>query len=183
MKVDGTRTTALDGLRSRAFGTLRSSFGNLIPPIRWTKDILLFVNEMAGKPLAPAEELADRREKDRVRRQQVSEARARRLEELRARREEKAPPKAKREAAPVTIYTDDNSRRELERIRGVLKGRDIPFKELDVEHDEASKSWVRTRAGAHDLPVVFIADEPVGAYNELVQLDVTGELSRRVYGP
>jgi glutaredoxin len=186
----------LDRLRGKAFGALRSSFGNRVAPIRWTKDVLLFVNEMAGKPLAPVEELEERREREQARRERVREARDRRHAELR----EQAGPKTAiavehagasarsganprgAELAPVTVYIDDNSRRELERIRGVLEGRAIRFKELDVEHDEASKSWVRTTSGRHELPIVFVGDKAVGAYDELVQLDVSGELVRLVQG-
>ena len=155
----------LDGLRGRAFGALRSTFGNAVPPVRWTKDLILFMNEMAGKPLAPAEELVERRERERERRQKVSEAHERRMADLRA---QGSSPSAKTggktakpdkdEAAPVIIYTDEKSGRELGRIRTVLKGRDIPFKELDVEHDEASRSWVRTTSGRHEMPIVFVGD-------------------------
>jgi glutaredoxin len=174
----------LDGLRGKAFGALRSTFGNKVPPVRWTKDLLLFVNEMAGKPLASADELVERRERERERRQKVAEAHEKRMADLRAQGSSPAngAAKAKGEAAPVTIYVDEKSGRELKRIRTVLKGRDIPFKELDVEHDEASRSWVCTTAGRHEMPIVFVGDKPVGAYDELVQLDVSGELSKMVYG-
>ena len=43
----------LDGFRSAAYKALRSHFGNQIPPVRWAKDLALYLNEMAGKPLAP----------------------------------------------------------------------------------------------------------------------------------
>lgn len=177
----------LDGLRGKAFGALRSTFGNALPPVRWTKDLLLFVNEMAGKPLAPADELSERRNREQTRRQQVTEARDKRRADLRG---QSAPAGKTRggavapsrgEATPVTIYVDDKSGRELKRIRTVLQGRDIPFKELDVEHDEASRSWVRTTAGRHEMPIVFVGDKPIGAYDELVQLDVSGELVKMVY--
>ncbi len=174
----------LDGLRGKAFGALRSTFGNAVPPVRWTKDVLLFMNEMAGKPLAPTEELVERRERERERRQKVSEAHERRVADLRAQGSSPAGKSAKpnkEDAAPVVIYIDDRSGRELKRIRTVLKGRDIPFKELDVEHDEASRSWVRATSGRHEMPIVFVGDKPIGAYDELVQLDVAGELVKLVY--
>jgi glutaredoxin len=164
----------LDGIRAKAFTALRSSVGNGLPPVRWTKDILLFVNEMAGKPLAPEEELAARRERE----DKERAAREKRYEELRA----QAAGTARGEAAPVMIYVDEKSGRELKRIRTVLKGRDIPWKELDVEHDIASRSWVKTTSGRDELPVVFVADKAIGAYDELVQLDVKGELVKMVFG-
>jgi glutaredoxin 3 len=166
----------LDTVRDIAYQALRSSRGNVLPPVRWAKDLVLFMNEMAGKPLATRDEIALRRERERVRQEKLAEALAKRAAE-----EAKAAGPAK-EVAPVVIYRDDKSTRDLKRIESVLKGRDIAWKEIDVEHDEAGKSWVVTRSGTHDLPVVFIAGEPVGGYDALVQLDVAGELTKRVFG-
>ena len=163
----------LDSVRDFAYQALRSSRGNILPPVRWAKDLVLFMNEMAGKPLATRDEIAGRRERERVRLEKLAAARAQQAQK------DAAPVK---ESAPVVVYKDDKSNRDLKRIASVLKGRDITWQEIDVENDQAGKSWVVTRSGTHDLPVVFIAGEPVGGYDALVQLDVAGDLVKRVFG-
>jgi glutaredoxin len=172
----------LTEIRSLTFRALTSRQGNWVPPVRWTKDVLLFLNDMAGKPLATREEILEREEREQTRRQRLAEARAAREQERAANGAAAAGGSPAREAAPVVVYVDEKSTRDLKRIRGVLEGREIPFQTMDVEHDEASRSWVQTTAKTHDLPVVFVAGEPVGGYDALVQLDVTGELVRRVFG-
>lgn len=162
-------------LRDKAYRALRSRWGDALWPVRWTKDLILFVNEMAGKPLASAEEIDARRERERIRRERLATIRAERA------RTASAAGGPAREVAPVVVYVDERSGRDVGRIKGVLDGRNIPFRELDLEHDEASRSWVLTRAKGRALPIVFIAGEPVGGYDELVQLDVSGELERRVF--
>ncbi|MBI4509284.1 MAG: hypothetical protein HY698_06585 [Deltaproteobacteria bacterium] len=42
-------------IRSVVFRAIRSPKGEGVPPIRWAKDFLLFVNDMTGKPLSPSE--------------------------------------------------------------------------------------------------------------------------------
>ena len=158
----------LDNVRDFAYQALRSTKGNVILPVRWAKDLVLFMNEMAGKPLATRTELQERRDREQRRVEQLAAARAKAEE---ARRQAGAAPA--RETAPVVVYKDDKSTRDLKRIAGVLTGREISWKEIDVENDEAGKSWVMTRSGVQDLPVVFIAGEPVGGFDALVPVSYT----------
>ena len=121
------------------------------------------------------EELTERRARETRRQAQLAEAR-RKADQARS-----AGASPAREVAPVVVYVDGRSARETARIATVLGGRNIPWQERDVEHDESSRSWVLARSRAEKLPVVFVAGEPLGAYDRLVQLDVNGDLERMVF--
>ena len=164
----------LDGLRAKAYEALRSRRGNQLPPVRLARGVLSFVNDMVGRPLAPEDELAERRAYEERRRERIAKAQLDAVPVV-------LDP-ARRDAAPVIVYVDAQSHRDAKRIADVFRGRDIPFTELSVVEDGATRSWVETTARTRDLPVVFVAGKPVGGYDALVQLDVKGELERMVWG-
>ena len=83
--------------------------------------------------------------------------------------------------APVVVYFDGKDHRTKTKIEELLRGRDIVFTVLDVGNDEAERSWVVTAAKSEEFPIVVIAGTPVGGFHELTQLDVQGELKRRVF--
>ena len=83
--------------------------------------------------------------------------------------------------APVVVYFDGKDHRTKTKIEELLRGRDIVFSVLDVANDEAERSWVVTAAKSEEFPIVVIAGTPVGGLQELTQLDVQGELKRRVF--
>jgi glutaredoxin len=87
-----------------------------------------------------------------------------------------------REQAPVIVYFDGKDQRTRVKIEELLNAREIKFQILDVTNDEAERSWVITAAKSEEFPIVVIAGTPVGGFPELVQLDVTGELKKRVFG-
>ncbi len=87
-----------------------------------------------------------------------------------------------REAAPVVVYFDGKDHRTKQKVEELLAGRGIQFRVLDVSEDEATRSFATTAAKAAEFPLVFIAGAPVGGLHELMQLDVNGELGRRVFG-
>jgi glutaredoxin-related protein len=87
-----------------------------------------------------------------------------------------------REAAPVVVYFDGKDHRSKQKVEELLQGRGIEFRVLDVSEDEATRSFATTAAKAAEFPLVFIAGTAVGGLHELMQLDVNGELSRRVFG-
>jgi glutaredoxin len=107
-----------------------------------------------------------------------------RLEALRAGRGPKPQP-VKKEAAPVMVYFEkDRNARLLGRIEDTLKAREIPYTLLDVAGDDTTKNFVMRTARCKDdeLPVVFVAGEPVGGYNDLVAWEVSGKLQKAVFG-
>ncbi|HZL18212.1 MAG TPA: glutaredoxin [Polyangia bacterium] len=88
-----------------------------------------------------------------------------------------------REQAPVILYFDGKDHRTKTKVEELLKARDIKFSLLDVTNDEAERSWVITAAKREEFPIVVIAGTAVGGFEELTQLDVQGDLKRRVFGP
>jgi alkyl hydroperoxide reductase subunit F len=56
----------------------------------------------------------------------------------------------------------------------------ISFEE--IEAPLGSKAWkeMRARTGSSSLPQILIGDEPVGGYSDLVNLEATGELNKRL---
>ena len=87
-----------------------------------------------------------------------------------------------REQAPVIVYFDGKDQRTKTKVEELLNAREIKFRLLDVTNDEAERSWVITAAKSEEFPIVVIAGTPVGGFHELVQLDVTGGLKKRVFG-
>jgi glutaredoxin len=87
-----------------------------------------------------------------------------------------------REQAPVIVYFDGKDQRTKTKIEELLNARDVKFNILDVTNDEAERSWVITAAKSEEFPIVVIAGTPVGGFHELMQLDVTGDLKKRVFG-
>ncbi len=160
----------LDLVRDALYRAITSPRGDSLGPVRIPKDLARRLNATLGRPLATREELAKR-----------AQSRAR-LEELT--RAGGAAGSSPREAAPVLVYFErDRNVRELGRIEELLAAKGYAWKRLDVAGDEATIDFVTRKAKceAKDLPVVFVADEPVGVYEALVRADVSGELARLVH--
>ena len=90
-----------------------------------------------------------------------------------------------REAAPVVVYFEkDRNQRLLERVEELLKARGIAYRTLDVTGDEPTMAFVMREAKCEedDLPIVYVAGTPIGAYNDLVDWDVSGKLKDAVFG-
>lgn len=148
----------LDRLRTMMGDALASDRLDGVKPLRFAREALSTVNDLAGRPLCTSAELAARRAEE--------DARA---------------PEA-REAAPVVVYFDGRDHRTKKKVEELLAGRNIAFRVLDVSEDEATRSYAVTAAKVDEFPLIFIAGTPVGGLHELMQLDVNGELSRRVFG-
>jgi glutaredoxin len=151
--------TVTDKLRTRLLEALTSTRGDGLKPVKILREVLGTANDLAGRPLCSQAELDERR--------------------LQVRPTATA---SKREAAPVMLYFDGKDHRSKKKIEELLGGRDIPFRILDVTDDEATRSWATTQAKQLEFPLVFIAGAPVGGLHELMQLDVNGELKKRVFG-
>jgi hypothetical protein len=160
----------LDRVRGALYHAISSPMGDSVAPVRVTKDLARRLNLALGLPLAAEEDLAER-----------ARARAR----LQALRDGTAAPKsATKAAAPVFVYFETGRNvRELTRIEEVLSAKSLKWTRLDVREDEATLDFVMRTAGceADDLPIVFVAEHPVGNYQALVRADVSGELERLVH--
>lgn len=160
----------MDRGRVLLHGAVYDEKGNGLPPLRWAKNALRFANDLAGRPLCSAEELA--------RRQQAMAAAEAAVAAERAGQASAGP----REAAPVALYVTDQDQRTRKKIEEIFKGRDIPYKVQDVTDDEASRSWALTQSKKTEFPLVFVAGEALGGLDEVMLLDVRGELVKKVFG-
>jgi hypothetical protein len=160
----------LDLVRDALYRAITTSRGDSLAPVRIPKDLARRLNVSLGRPLAPREELVKR-----------ASARSR-LEELRHAGAAQARTPAP--AAPVLVYFEkDRNARELGRIEELLAAKGYAYKRLDVAGDEATIEFVTHKAQCEpdDLPVVFVADKPIGPFEALVRADVSGELARLVH--
>lgn len=64
------------------------------------------------------------------------------------------------------------------RAKALLKSRGIPFEEIDVTGDPAARAWLVETTGRRTVPQIFIGEEPIGGFDDLRALDVSGELAR-----
>jgi|HubBroStandDraft_1064217.scaffolds.fasta_scaffold74134_2 hypothetical protein len=160
----------LSRLRDTLFRAITTPRGDSFAAVRVPKEIARDLNLTFGSFLAPREEIEKRA------------AAGARLAELRA--VGAAPKKAPSVAAPVVVYFEkDRNVRELARIEELLAAKGIAWTRLDVAGDEATLTFVVRKAQCEedDLPIVFVADSPVGGYQALVDADVSGELARLVH--
>lgn len=153
----------LDKLRDRGWRAIASGDGAIASTARR-------VNDTLGRPLASADELADR------------EAFANGYGATPA---AAAAPAAKvtQEVAPVVVYYfKEKQWRDAGKLTEVLDANGVPYKVVNLDGDEATQAAVRRDAKGRGGPLCFIAGECVGGRTELVMLAGSGELKRRVFG-
>ena len=150
---------------------LESKRADRLPPWRWTRAALLFVNDLAGRPLCSQQEL-----------ERLETERAELKKQAEAEQAGQQAATAKREAAPVVLYVTDQDFRTRKKIEDILKGRDIPYLVNDVTDDESSRSWALTQAKKTEFPLLFVAGVAVGGVDEVLEQDVRGELRKKVFG-
>lgn len=150
-----------DKVRVLVNEALSSTKADGFRPARVLREALGTANDLVGRPFCSADELAARRG---------------------VTVEEKAHAPAVREPAPVMLYFDGKDHRTKKKMEELLGSREIPFKLLDVTDDEATRTWALAAAKQAEFPLLFIAGEAVGGLHELTQLDVNGDLKKRVFG-
>jgi len=148
-----------DRLRTTVHEVLASERGDGLRAVKLVREVLGTANDLVGRPFCSQAELDERRTGG-----------------------SSGGGSARREPAPVMLYFDGKDHRSKKKIEELLTSKEIPFKVLDVTDDEATRSWATTAAKQIEFPLVFIAGEPVGGLHELTQLDVNGQLARRVFG-
>lgn len=165
----------LDRVRTSLHKAITSPVGEGLLPVRLPKEALRRVNALLGDPLCSKEELDRRR------------AGWAKLEELKRNGGKpvggSAP--APRVQAPVMVYFEkDRNARMLGRMQEMLDAKGIKYTLLDIAEDATTRAFVmrEARCKEDDLPVVFVASAPVGGYNELVDWDVSGKLTRALFG-
>jgi glutaredoxin len=153
-------TKVTDKLRTKLHDALSSTSRDHFKPVKLLREVLGTANDLVGRPLCSQAELDERRGATGA----------------------SSPSAARREAAPVMLYFDGKDHRTKKKIEELLAARSIAFQVLDVTDDEATRSWATTQAKQLEFPLVFVAGAPVGGLHELMQLDVNGELAKRVFG-
>ncbi|AKV02956.1 hypothetical protein AKJ09_09619 [Labilithrix luteola] len=167
----------LDRVRTSLHSVITSSKGDGFVGLRVPRDLARRMNMMLGEPLCSETEMVRRRN---------ARAKLASLRSGTATSSSPAPdakPEAKLEAAPVMIYFEkDRGARLLARIQEMLDAKGIRYTLLDVAGDAVTKDFVMREAKCKEdeLPVVFIAGAPVGGYNELVEWDVAGKLTKAI---
>jgi len=84
-------------------------------------------------------------------------------------------------ARPVKIYTTFYCG-YCRAAKQLLQQRGIPFEEIDVSDDDATREWLVTATGRRTVPQIFFGDESIGGYDELVAIDRSGRLAARLEG-
>lgn len=79
----------------------------------------------------------------------------------------------------VRIYTKTECQ-YCDYAKELLTERGIKFREVDVGEDYVLRGWLAWATGQRTLPQIFIDAEPIGGFADLMTLDATGELKRRV---
>jgi glutaredoxin 3 len=69
------------------------------------------------------------------------------------------------------------------RAKKLLEARGIPFSEVDVTGDADARAFLVKATGRRTVPQIFIDDTAIGGWEELVVLDRSGELKKRLGEP
>jgi glutaredoxin 3 len=63
------------------------------------------------------------------------------------------------------------------RAKRLLQERGLVYEEFDVAMDDALREQIIGRSGRRTVPQIFIDDRSIGGYDELAELDASGELA------
>jgi GrxC family glutaredoxin len=64
------------------------------------------------------------------------------------------------------------------KAKALLESKGLAYKEIDVTSDIIREQEMIKRSGRRTVPQVFINGQGVGGYDDLAQINVTGELDR-----
>lgn len=79
--------------------------------------------------------------------------------------------------AKVVIYTT-NYCGYCRRAKALFQQKNLPFEEINVEEDDSKRKWLIEATGQRTVPQIFINDKSIGGYQELVELEKSGELDK-----
>lgn len=80
---------------------------------------------------------------------------------------------------PVVMYTTQICPYCI-RAKMLLKDKGIPFQEIDVSGDHEKRAWLVEATGRRTVPQIFIGDEPIGGFDDLRALQLSGELDKKL---
>ena len=151
-----------DSLRAKAFGVVRKLPGK-------AGELALKANELLGRPLADADELADRRAFGSTERDSVSITAQPR-------------PTSAKAQAPVLVYFMDKQKREVSKVTDILDANGITYTVTNIQEDPAAQFAIRRDSKGIRLPVVFVAGDCIGGREQVVNAASSGELKKKVFG-
>ena len=80
--------------------------------------------------------------------------------------------------ARIEVYTTPSCSYCV-RAKRLLTERGLAYEEIDVAGDDALRTSVIERSGGRrTVPQIFIDGQAIGGYEELAELDASGELTR-----
>ena len=79
----------------------------------------------------------------------------------------------------VTIYTTGYCP-YCRRAKDLLRAKKVDFKEIDLTTDAARREEIEKKTGWMTVPMIFIGEEFVGGADDLIRLDESGELERKL---
>lgn len=68
------------------------------------------------------------------------------------------------------------------RAKALLTKKGVPFEEIDVENDDATRAWLVEVTGQRTVPQIFAGDRPLGGFTDIDALDRAGELDAILRG-
>ena len=77
----------------------------------------------------------------------------------------------------VVIYTT-TSCPYCTRAKAFLRSKNVDFEEIDVSRDERLQEEIKHLSGRRTVPQIFINGKSVGGFDNIKQMDATGDLDR-----
>jgi glutaredoxin 3 len=78
--------------------------------------------------------------------------------------------------ARIEVYTTPSCAYCV-RAKRLLQERGLAYEEFDVALDDELRESVMQRSGRRTVPQIFIDGKSIGGYEELAELDASGELA------
>ncbi len=75
----------------------------------------------------------------------------------------------------VTVYTKQSCPFCV-RAKRLLDKKGVPYREVDVEDDDALRTWLVETTGQRTVPQVFVGERSLGGFSDIDALDRDGKL-------
>jgi glutaredoxin 3 len=83
--------------------------------------------------------------------------------------------------ASVRVYTKRNCPYCV-RTKALLARKGVAYEEIDVEQDDALRTWLVEATGQRTVPQVFVGERSLGGFNDVDALDREGRLDEILQG-
>ena len=68
------------------------------------------------------------------------------------------------------------------KAKALLTAKDLPYTDIDITQDLDAQRVMVERSGRSTVPQIFIGGEAIGGCDDLVKLNASGELDRKLNG-